>query len=111
MLDPGKFNRSSRAVSLESRFLMRIQSTMTGFPVRSHPPMCQIPQSYGSGGQPAPIRLFDPQSPMPMSARWRINGHPTRLFIWSAEEWERLRERPADAQYHPLGFWCALRVE
>ena len=73
--------------------------------------MCEIPQSYGPRGQRAPIRLFNPQSPTQKSARWRINGHPTHLLIWSAEEWERLRDRPPDAQYHPLGFWCALRVE
>jgi hypothetical protein len=41
---------------------------------------------------------------------WRINGHPARLLIWSAEEWERLEVRPIDAQYHPFGVWCALRL-
>lgn len=41
---------------------------------------------------------------------WRINGHPARLLIWSAEEWERLDVRPIDAQYHPFGVWCALRL-
>ena len=43
-------------------------------------------------------------------AGWRINGHPARLLIWSAEEWERLDVRPIDAQYHPFGVWCALRL-
>ena len=41
---------------------------------------------------------------------WRINGHPARLLIWSAEEWEHLPIRPIDAQYHPFGVWCALRL-
>jgi hypothetical protein len=47
----------------------------------------------------------------PASVRWRINGHPARLLIWSNEEFERLAERPADAQKHPIGFWCALRLD
>ncbi|AMV37652.1 hypothetical protein [Planctomyces sp. SH-PL62] len=42
---------------------------------------------------------------------WRINGHPARLLIWSPEEWEGLDVRPIDAQYHPVGVWCALRLE
>mgnify|MGYP001096340617 CR=1 FL=1 len=41
---------------------------------------------------------------------WRINGHPARLLIWSPEEWERLDVRPIDAQFHPFGVWCALRL-
>lgn len=72
--------------------------------------MCQIPRLYRPKGQQPPIRVFDPE-PTEQSARWRINGHLTRLLIWSTEEWENLRDRPPDAQYHPLGFWCALRVE
>lgn len=42
---------------------------------------------------------------------WRINGYPARLLIWSVEEWEHLESRPIDAQYHPFGVWCALRLE
>lgn len=45
------------------------------------------------------------------SVRWRINGYPARLLIWSPEEWERLPEHPADAQFHPMGIWCALRLD
>ncbi|MDG3005143.1 hypothetical protein [Paludisphaera mucosa] len=41
---------------------------------------------------------------------WRINGHPARLLIWSLEEWEHLEVRPIDAQFHPFGVWCALRL-
>ena len=44
------------------------------------------------------------------AAGWRINGHPARLLIWSREEWEHLEVRPIDAQYHPFGVWCALRL-
>ena len=42
---------------------------------------------------------------------WRINGFRARLMVWTAEEWEKLEPRPADAQYHPSGVWCALRWE
>jgi hypothetical protein len=47
----------------------------------------------------------------PPDAGWRINGYAARLVIWSAEEWEKLDVRPLDAQYHPFGVWCALRLE
>jgi hypothetical protein len=42
---------------------------------------------------------------------WRINGYRTSLLVWTQDEWARLDVRPADAQYHPSGIWCALRVE
>ena len=42
---------------------------------------------------------------------WKINGYAARLVIWSQEEWEKLEVRPMDAQYHPYGVWCALRLE
>jgi hypothetical protein len=45
------------------------------------------------------------------SAQWRINGFPATIIIWTEEEWERLVERPPDAQYFPCGVWCALRME
>jgi hypothetical protein len=44
-------------------------------------------------------------------ARWRINGHRALIFIWTVDEWERLADRPTDAQYYPCGVWCALRME
>ncbi len=50
-------------------------------------------------------------APMKPATGWRINGYPARLLIWSAEEWEHLESRPIDAQYHPFGVWCALRLE
>jgi hypothetical protein len=73
--------------------------------------MCEMPQAFRPKSQSSPIRLFNPQSPTQKSAKWRINGHSASLVIWSVEEWERLSDRPLDAQYHPLGFWCALRLE
>jgi hypothetical protein len=42
---------------------------------------------------------------------WRINGFRARLLIWTVEEWEKLEPRPTDAQYHPSGVWCALRLD
>ncbi len=42
---------------------------------------------------------------------WRINGYRARLLVWSIPEWERLETRPSDAQYHPCGVWCALRMD
>jgi hypothetical protein len=52
-------------------------------------------------------------SPVPEAnvARWRINGYPAKIIIWTVEEWEKLTERPDDAQYYPCGVWCALRME
>jgi hypothetical protein len=45
------------------------------------------------------------------AAYWRINGHRARLLIWSPAEWEQMATRPLDAQFHPAGVWCALRIE
>ncbi len=42
---------------------------------------------------------------------WRINGHPARVLVWTAEQWDRLERRPIDAQYLACGVWCALRVD
>ena len=44
-------------------------------------------------------------------SHWRINGHPATIYIWTAEEWERLESRPVDAQRHPSGAWCVLRMD
>ncbi len=57
------------------------------------------------------IQLFEPPPEETQSACWRINGFRTRLVVWTIEQWEKLEDRPADAQYHPCGFWCALRIE
>jgi len=45
------------------------------------------------------------------AAFWRINGHRTRLLVWTQDEWNRLESPPPDAQYHPTGVWCALRLD
>jgi hypothetical protein len=42
---------------------------------------------------------------------WRINGYRARLLVWTIPEWEKLETRPSDAQYHPSGVWCALRMD
>jgi hypothetical protein len=47
--------------------------------------------------------LHRPASPERNVAHWRINGHPATIFVWTAAEWERLEERPSDAQYYPQG--------
>jgi hypothetical protein len=44
-------------------------------------------------------------------AFWRINGYRAKLLIWTAEEWAQLKQRPADAQYHPKGVWCSLQLD
>lgn len=56
------------------------------------------------------LGLFDPPSTDTNAACWRINGYRATIVIWTAEEWERLPERPADAQYYACGVWCALRL-
>ncbi len=58
-----------------------------------------------------PHANFETATVPPPAAGWRINGHPARLLIWSPEEWEHLEVRPIDAQFHPFGVWCALRME
>jgi len=61
--------------------------------------------------QRALLRLFNPLPQAVVSDRWWINGHPARILIWSAAEWESLENPPSDAQLHPYGVWCALRIE
>jgi hypothetical protein len=73
--------------------------------------MIQRRRSFQPSARPASLRLYCPRSPAALSARWLINGYPARLLVWTVEEWENLEERPMDAQYHPLGFWCALRMD
>jgi hypothetical protein len=57
------------------------------------------------------LRLYQAPASGANTNRWRINGHGATITIWTAEEWENLEERPADAQYYPCGIWCALRVD
>lgn len=58
-----------------------------------------------------PYVKYQPMRRTPPTAGWRINGYAARLVIWSPEEWEKLEVRPMDAQFHPFGVWCALRLE
>jgi hypothetical protein len=71
--------------------------------------MSQIQRSSKILARPVFPRLYS-RPTSPASVRWRINGYATHLLIWSKEEWEHLAERPADAQRHPSGVWCALRL-
>jgi hypothetical protein len=45
------------------------------------------------------------------AAFWLINGYRAKLLIWTEDEWERLESPPLDAQFHPAGVWCALRLD
>ena len=54
--------------------------------------------------------LYRPSDEVRNSALWRINGYAATIIVWTAEEWDRLAERPTDAQYYPCGVWCALRL-
>ena len=56
------------------------------------------------------LRLYVEPVPEAGAAYWRINGFRAHLLIWTVAEWEKLERRPADAQYHPSGVWCALRL-
>jgi hypothetical protein len=53
--------------------------------------------------RPAP----HPRAPM----RWRANGFPASILVWTDEEYSRLDPSPADAQRHPLGVWVAPRFD
>jgi hypothetical protein len=57
------------------------------------------------------LRLFINRGPESGAVLWRINGFRARLLVWTAEEWEQLEAHPIDAQYHPSGVWCALRLD
>ena len=59
----------------------------------------------------ATVGLYSPSESEVNVARWKINGYPAAIVIWTAEEWEKLTVRPSDAQYFPCGVWCALRME
>lgn len=66
---------------------------------------------HNAASERAEIGLYDPRAPEGNSARWRISGYGASITIWTAEEWEKLTVRPADAQYYPCGVWCALRMD
>jgi hypothetical protein len=64
-----------------------------------------------AGGTAATVRLHFQTSPDSKAAFWRINGFRAKLLVWTPEEWANLEARPPDAQFHPSGVWCALRVD
>jgi hypothetical protein len=64
-----------------------------------------------SGARAASLRLFLHSGPESGSVFWRINGFRAKLLVWTSEEWNNLDTRPVDAQFHPSGVWCALRLD
>jgi hypothetical protein len=68
-------------------------------------------QAHGFPPTRNELRLFINRGSESAAVFWRINGFRARLVVWTAEEWEKLEPRPPDAQYHPSGVWCALRLE
>ena len=79
--------------------------------------MRELRRLTGGPGWRAPIRLFEapspptPRTPHSAGARWTINGFPATLLIWTEEQFAALADRPIDAQRHPNGVWCALRLD
>ncbi len=72
----------------------------------------QVPSRSRSFSSPrSTLRLYVESGPESQVAFWRINGYRAKLLIWTADEWEKLKQRPSDAQYHPKGVWCSLRVD
>jgi hypothetical protein len=57
------------------------------------------------------LRVSPGSAREPRAAFWRINGYRARLLIWTHDEWEKLESPPSDAQLHPCGVWCALRLD
>jgi hypothetical protein len=73
--------------------------------------MISFAQLCQSAAKRSEVGLYHPSRGEANVARWRINGHRASILIWTVEEWERLAERPKDAQYYECGVWCALRLE
>jgi hypothetical protein len=69
----------------------------------------QLQKLAGSGA--AALRLSIHPRPDAGAVLWRINGYRARLLVWTPDEWEQLESRPSDAQFHPSGIWCALRLD
>jgi hypothetical protein len=57
------------------------------------------------------FRLCGKPAPEERASFWRINGHRAKLVIWTRDEWENMETPPSDAQFHPAGVWCALRID
>ncbi len=72
--------------------------------------MAMLPVRSGQAERLGP-RLYVENEVETRAAFWRINGYRASLYIWTSAEWEAMAERPVDAQFHPSGLWCALRVD
>ena len=57
------------------------------------------------------LRICEDPKSEEQAAFWRINGYRARLVLWTPDQWQRMETPPADAQFHPTGVWCALRVD
>ena len=57
------------------------------------------------------LRLCEEPARDERAAFWWINGYRARLLIWTRDEWENMETPPSDAQFHPAGVWCALRMD
>jgi hypothetical protein len=68
-------------------------------------------RSRGFSAPRSSLRLYAETGPDSQVAFWRINGYRAKLLIWTADEWNKLKDRPGDAQYHPKGVWCSLRID
>ena len=74
--------------------------------------MSTLPQAQDlSGARTASLRLYLHSSQCTGGVFWRINGFRAKLLVWTPEEWANLDARPIDAQLHPSGVWCALRLD
>jgi len=68
-------------------------------------------QAQYAGEDRVTMGVYQPCTSEANVARWRVNGYRATICIWTAEEWEKMTDRPTDAQYYPCGIWCALRFE
>ena len=61
-----------------------------------------------------PVRIYRPSGDPggPSIRRWKVNGYPASVVVWTAEDWDRLAdaEKPADAQEHHDGIRVAVRM-
>ena len=57
------------------------------------------------------LRLCGEPVPEEHATFWWINGYRARLLVWTQEQWESMETPPSDAQLHPAGVWCALRMD
>ncbi|MHB1558191.1 MAG: hypothetical protein ACYC61_12070 [Isosphaeraceae bacterium] len=70
-----------------------------------------MPVPDAASGASAALRLYLHSRPESEGIFWKINGFRATLLVWTREEWNRLESRPQDAQLHPSGVWCALRLD